>query len=192
MQEPAGDPVAVECRIERAPLCQGGGPLFRVTLRGEGEKSDISACEATAQRAFQRLEEASAIKRQIYSGHKLFGYSVTTVQRQIERLPGATWCDNYSPLDEDYWKTATKADRADPLEERQVARARRMWEATAQCPASLGFDPVPINLPPNCCAICNTDKETDVNELVSAKSFSSSPPPVGLSLSLSLTHLPQI
>merc|ERR1719174_943683 len=55
VQEPAGDPVAVECRIERAPLCQGGGPLFRVTLRGEGEKSDISACEATAQRAFQRL-----------------------------------------------------------------------------------------------------------------------------------------
>ena len=176
--------MSVECRIERAPLCEGGGPRFRVTIRGEGEKSNISACEATAQRAFQRLEEASAIKRQIYSGHKLFGYSVTTVQRQIERLPGATWCDNYSPLDEEHWKSAGKVDRADPLEAYQVARARRMWNATAQCPASLGFNPVCINLPPNCCAICNTDKETDVNELVSGKSFFSSPPSTGLSLLL--------
>ena len=39
----------------------------------------------------------------------------------------------------------------------------------AQCPDALGFKAVNIRQPPNKCAVCFTDKETDVNQLIQVR-----------------------
>ena len=104
-------------------------------------------------------------RRQVYSGHKLFGYSLRRVQIAIERLPGVEWLDRYSPLDDESSKANADARRTGTLAE-EVRRANAKWEAIAQCPRSLGFEPVSIEHPPNRCAVCYTDKETDVNQLI--------------------------
>ena len=77
----------------------------------------------------------------MYSGHKLFGYSVSRVQKVVEQLEGAEWCDCYSPLDEVRWKDTERRKIGKDAEADKIGKARKMWSAVAQCPASLGFEP---------------------------------------------------
>jgi len=168
VQSPAGQEVQVSCSIQRQETQEGGGPSFTVAAQGSDGGETISFTERSAPKAWQLLEENGVIKRQVYSGHKLFGYSVSRVQHAIEKLPGVEWLEHYSPLDEDRWKALEKNKTEEVAAE--MKRVRDRWEAIAQCPKSLDFQAVNINLPPNRCAICHTDKETDQNQLIQCDS----------------------
>ena len=193
VQRPSGEDMEVSCSITRYDKALGGGPAFTVTatsvagmitddakfdkmeMKGDPSKDNLvlSFTERSAQKAWQRLADVGCIKRQVYSGHKLFGYSILKVQKVIERLPGVEWCHLYSPLDEERWKKTIlrKIEDQAKAKEEKILQMRRMWHAIGQCPKSLGFDPVMItNQQPNCCAVCNSVKDTDFNELIQCDS----------------------
>ena len=161
VQTPQGEDAQISCSITRYEETLGGGPAFTVRM-GDGE----SFTRPSAQKAWQCLQDNGHIKNQVYSGHKLFGYSVSRVQKVVEQLEGAEWCDCYSPLDEVRWKDTERRKIGKDAEADKIGKARKMWSAVAQCPASLGFEPFEAKQEANKCAICNSETKMEYNQLV--------------------------